>query len=162
MRLYLWLPQVGSGFRTKLDAKLTGRVWTLADGYTHWGNDKANVDGLLGFRLPDLTSENELTRTGPRGRELPRAFDTSITNWDAVVGVRGRVDLDDRCFVPCCIDVGAGDSGLTSTGCTGIGYAFDWGELTLTCRCLHYDMPDHMELEDATFRGPALGANFRL
>lgn len=95
--------QLGGGFRTKLDAKLTGWVWTLAGGYTLWHNARANVDGLIGFRLLDLTS----------------------------------------------------------SGYTGVGYAFDWGELTLTYRYLHYEMPDHMELEDATFWGPALGANVR-
>lgn len=152
--------QFGGGFRTKLDAKLDGWVWTLGGGYTLWHNDRANVDAVLGFRLMDLTSENDLTISGPRARVFPSSHDVTISNWDAIAGVRGRVLLGERWLVPYYLDVGTGDSDLTSTGYTGIGYGFDWGALTLTYRYLHYDMPDHMKLEDATFWGPALGANF--
>ena len=153
--------QFGAGFQSQIDSKLTGWVWTLAGGYTFWNNDRAQVDGLLGFRLMDLTSENGLRIRGPRGQVFPTEHDVSITNLDAIVGVRGRVDLNDRWFVPYYLDVGTGDSDLTSSGYTGVGYGFDWGELTLTYRYLYYDFQDAMKLDDATFWGPAIGANFR-
>jgi hypothetical protein len=57
------------------------------------------------------------------------------------------------------INGGAGDSELTSTAYTGVGYAFDWGELTLTYRYLYYDQGQSKTVQDLAFHGPVFGVN---
>jgi hypothetical protein len=154
-------PEYGSGANVHVDEEIEGWVWTLGGGYTLWYDDRANVDLLLGARLFDLDSDLDLRVTGPRNRTLPASLGSSLTLWDGIIGVYGRVGLSDRWFVPYYLDVGTGDSELTSAGYTGVGYAFDWGELTLTYRYLYYDQGSDKAIEGLTFNGFAVGANFR-
>ncbi|MBK5967009.1 hypothetical protein CCR95_23800 [Thiocystis minor] len=151
----------GSGINVHADEELKGWVWTLGGGYTLWYNDRANVDLVLGARLFDLDSDLALSVTGPRNRTLPANLSASVTLWDAIIGVYGRVDLSSHWFVPYYLDVGTGDTELTSTGYTGVGYAFDWGDLTLTYRYLYYDQGNDKTIEGLTFNGFAAGVNFR-
>lgn len=68
-------------------------------------------------------------------------FDRSVTVsdhvWDAIVGVKGHVNLDAKWYLPYNVDIGAGDSDLTLQAMAGVGYRFDWGDVLLTYRYLH-------------------------
>jgi len=154
-------PRLDAGLSAKVDANLTGWVWTLAGGYTLWHNENANIDVVLGARYFQMKSENRLSLTGsgPAGREVKRDLDVSLDLWDAIIGAHGRIAFDDRWFVAYYLDVGTGDSELTSTAYTGVGYAFDWGELTLTYRYLYYDQRQSKTIQDLAFYGPVLGVN---
>lgn len=154
-------PRLDAGLSAKVDAKLTGWVWTLAGGYTLWHNNNANVDVVLGARYLQMKSENQLSLTGSgsAGREVKQDLDVSLDLWDVIIGAHGRIAFDDRWFVPYYFDVGTGDSELTSTAYTGVGYAFDWGELTLTYRYLYYDQGQSKTIQDLAFHGPVFGVN---
>lgn len=64
-----------------------------------------------------------------------------------------------RWFIPYYADIGTGDSDLTWQVLTGVGYAFDWGDLSLSIRGLSYEF----DQDDADLRmtGPALEVSFR-
>jgi len=151
----------GDRFSPVLDAdlELTGWVWTLAGGYTVWRSGRSHLDVLAGTRLLALDTELKLTGEGPfqRGR---KASD-SVNLWDGIVGVTGRVTLNDRWFVPYYADVGAGGSDVTWQMAGGVGYAFDWGEVMLLYRHLQYDQGDDELLQDVAFSGGMLGVNFQ-
>lgn len=149
----------GPGFNAEVDTKLNSWIWTLAGGYTAWSNERANLDVLLGFRMLDMTSKNKLRLTGPRSDSFTPRLDTALTNWDAIIGVRGRYGIDDRWFLPYYADIGTGDTSLTTNLQTGIGNGFDWGEVTLTYRWLYYDQGSDQTLEELSIYGPALGVN---
>jgi hypothetical protein len=87
--------------------------------------------------------------------------DASVEQWDAIVGAKGRVALgaEQRWAVPWYVDIGTGDSDLTWQLAVGLGYTFDWGELTATWVTLVYELDGSIEKLD--FSGPAIGATFR-
>jgi hypothetical protein len=87
----------------------------------------------------------------------------SLTNWDALIGVRGRYAFGAQkaWFVPYHFDVGTGDSDLTWQGIAGMGYAFRWCEVEAVWRYLYYDLPSDKAISDMSFSGPAMGVTFR-
>jgi hypothetical protein len=91
------------------------------------------------------------------------AIDAGTTNWDAIVGVRGRARLpsDPRWFLPYHVDIGTGASRLTWQAVLGVGYAFDFGEVGLVWRYLDYTFKPSESLQTLTFNGLALGVAFR-
>ena len=78
------------------------------------------------------------------------AVESSLTNWDPIIGVRGRYAFGAKksWFVPYYLDVGAGDSDLTWQGLAGLGYAFRWGEVTALYRYLYYDLSSDIGIKD--------------
>ncbi len=61
-------------------------------------------------------------------------------------------------FIPYHADIGTGSSNWTWQALLGVGYGFDWGDVSLSIRSLSYDFND----KDADLRmtGPTLGASF--
>lgn len=140
------------------DMELTGWLWTLGGAYTVWQNQKSHLDLLAGARLLSLDTEVELTGGGPGQRD--RTLSESEDLWDAIVGVKGRLNLQDRWFMPYYADVGTGDTDLTWQVMAGVGYAFDWGEVMLNYRYLEYDQGDDKLLQDLGFGGAMLGVGW--
>ena len=62
--------------------------------------------------------------------------------------------------MPWYLDIGTGDSDLTWQTVLGLGYAFDWGQLTVTWTMLEYELSDG-RIEELNFSGPSAGATFR-
>ena len=152
----------GPGVNVNTDLELTGWVWTLAGGYTFHRSDRANADLYLGLRMLDMDTDAKLTLDGPLPPTLPTAnLSQSVTLWDAIIGVRGRVHLSGSWFAPYRFEVGTGDSALTWQGMAGVGYGFDWGEVTLSYRHLYYDQSGDKFVQDLAFSGAEVGVNFR-
>jgi hypothetical protein len=78
-----------------------------------------------------------------------------------VVGVKGRANLSGDWFLPFYLDVGTGDSDLTWQALAGVGYRFDWGDVSLTYRYLKWDLGSSSPIDDISFGGPQLTATFR-
>jgi hypothetical protein len=138
---------------------ITGWVWTLGGSYSVWRNDKSHLDLLAGARLLSLDTEVKLTGGGPLQRD--RNLSESVDLWDGILGAKGRLALNDDWFLPYYVDVGTGDTDLTWQAMTGVGYEFDWGEVSLTYRYLEYDQGSEGLLQDLGFGGVKLGVGFR-
>ena len=146
-----------------------GFIWTLAAGYTVKQTDVSTLDIFAGARLfsVDLSTSWDLTAaiTTPGGVELLAAQggvgnDTAL--WDAIVGVRGHVDLGSgKWSVPYYFDIGAGSSDMTWSAMTGLTRSFGWGEILIVYRHLEYDEDFDGLMQNFSFSGPALGASFR-
>jgi hypothetical protein len=93
------------------------------------------------------------------GRYYYRAIGISSgqQNWDGIVGTRGSFNLSDRWYVPFYADIGAGSSQQTWQAILGLGYRFDWGEIALAWKALHYTFDNNANL---TLSGPGLGVGF--
>ena len=100
-------------------------VWTLAGSYRVQSTAESEMDVFAGARM--LTIEPTLTYdfsadvgpfVGP-GRAGSRTV--KETNWDAVVGAKGRVAFgaNREWFIPYYADIGTGDSDLTWQGSVG-------------------------------------------
>jgi hypothetical protein len=147
--------------RIPLDADLgmKGWIWTLGGAYTVWRDQRSHLDLLAGARLLSLDLDLKLMGGGPL--QLSRKLSESVDLWDGIVGAKGRIALNDRWFLPYYADVGTGDSDLTWQLFGGVGYAFDWGEVSLAYRYLVYDQGSDKPLQNIGFGGPKLGGGVR-
>jgi hypothetical protein len=88
---------------------------------------------------------------------------TTETQWDAVVGMKGRATLGAgrHWYIPYYVDVGTGESDLTWQVMAGLAYSFDTIAVTGVWRYLDYDLGNSRPIESVDFNGPALGVTFR-
>jgi hypothetical protein len=150
-----------------VDLDLKSWIWTLAGYYRAVDQNGLTLDVVGGTRYLDVEQEVEWDITGNVGSiavpDRKGEAKASLSNWDALIGVRGRFAFgaDKTWFVPYYLDVGAGESDLTWQGIAGIGYAFHWGEVVAAWRYLYYDLPSSKEIDDMNFSGPQIGVTFR-
>lgn len=146
---------------------LKGWAWTLGADWRVSHSPTSTMDLIAGARMLDLEQTIGWEVTGNVGPiPLPgRAGEStaSLTNWDAIVGVKGRLAFGDRgqWFVPYYADVGTGDSDLTWQAMGGLGYSFGWGDVIAAWRYIDYDMKSGSRIESLNFNGPAIAAVFR-
>ncbi len=156
------------GSRSSLEAW----VWTLAGGYAVVQEPRASLDVIGGFRLLYLDVESDwrlsadITGTGPLGEtatfERTGSVGESEDLWAGIVGIKGRVRLGEgNWFANYYADLGGGSSLFTWQGAAGIGATFGWGDVVLDYRYLYYDQSGDKLVQDLSFGGLALGANFR-
>jgi hypothetical protein len=146
-----------------LDVKST--VWTLAGLYNLSSTPENSTDLLFGARMLNMkqTFDWSLATAIP---ELPtRSGQASVdgTDWDAIVGLKGRyyVGAERKWFLPYYVDVGTGQSKLTWQINAGVGYRFDWGSLFATYRYLDYEFKSGNAIESMTMNGALVGVAFQ-
>ena len=150
----------------QVDLNLSSTVWTIAGEYRIAYDPQWQWDLVAGARM--LSVEPELS-WGFQGNlsalRLPgRAGTTSrsVTNWDAIIGVKGgyRFGANQAWYLPLYFDIGTGDSEVTWQVAAGIGYNFPWGGLVAMWRYLDYELDDDQTVRDLSFSGPMIGAQF--
>ena len=141
-------------------------IWTLTGYYRAIDQTGLTLDVVAGTRYLDVEQTVNWDITGNVGPipapDRTGAGKVELTNWDAIVGVRGRIAFgaQNAWFVPYYLDVGTGDSDLTWQGIAGIGYAFHWGEVVAAWRYLYYDISGKA-IKDMSLSGPITGVTFR-
>lgn len=153
------------GVSADLGLQVKTNVLTLAGTYV-LTESPTNVTALVGgVRMldSDQTLRWTIGGTGPVGVGRSGVVEAGMTNWDAIVGVRGRarVEAGSRWFVPYYLDIGTGASRQTWQAVLGVGYAFDFGDVGLVWRYLDYTFKPSEPLQTLTFNGLALGVAFR-
>ena len=157
---------VPAGISADVNLDLKAWVWTLAGEYRVVSSPAMTMDVLAGARMLDVTQTLNYTLYGNVGGvNIPgrgRDIETSETNWDAIIGVKGRYAFGQNreWFVPYYLDVGTGESDLTWQGAVGLGYAFKWGEVVAMYRYLDYNL-DGKVIKDLNAGGPLVGVTFR-
>lgn len=158
---------IPAGSAASLDFNLKGWVWTLAGTYRTVNDPGFSMDILAGARLLDIEQNLGFQVSGNVGPiPVPGRAGTvnaSVSNWDAIVGVKGRAALGEsgKWFLPYYADIGTGESNLTWQAMGGIGHSFRWGDLAAVWRHIDYDMKSGKKIESMKFDGPAIGAVFR-
>lgn len=156
---------VGASGDVQLD--LESRIVTLAGYYRTFHRPEFTMDVLGGVRYLDVEQKATWSITGNVGSipviDRSGTANASLENWDAIVGVKGRLRFgaDSFWFAPYYLDIGTGDSDLTWQGIAGIGYAFSWGETVAAWRYLSYDLSSGSAIADVNFNGPLVGVTFR-
>lgn len=153
-----------AGISADLDLDLKSWIWTLAGTYRLKDDSEGAMDVLFGARMLDMTNGLSWNIQGNGGNLPPRSGfkEVGVTNWDGIVGLKGRALLgtDRTWFIPFYVDVGAGESKFTWQVNAGIGYRFDWGALVASWRYLDYDFKSGSHVSDLSFNGPLIGASF--
>ena len=150
-----------------LNLGMTGWLWTLTGSYAIVQENVLSVNVLAGARMLDLQEDLHWNLEGDIS-SLPVVVRTGSahaqdTQWDAIVGVKGRVTFgaDRQWYVPYHLDIGAGESDLTWQVMAGLGYNFDSIDVTGVWRYLDYDLGDSTPIKSIDFNGPALGITLR-
>lgn len=159
--------QIPADVQANAHYDLKGWAWTLAATYVAVESPAHVMQFLGGARMlkmdPKLTWE--LTGNVDQIPVIDRSGsrEASDTNWDAIVGVKGRANLgaERKWFIPYYLDVGTGESKFTWQAMGGLGYAFDRVDLFAAWRYLDYDMKSGSKIEDLNFSGPAVAVQFR-
>ncbi len=155
-----------SGATGKADLTITGWLWTTVGTYRVVDHPNYQMDVLAGARMLDLSTDLKWSLTGDLGDppliDASGKASTSMTNWDGIVGIRGRAEFgdDQQWFVPYYLDIGAGDSDFTWQAIAGVGYSFGWGDVLGVWRYLDYDMSNGEPIQNTDFSGPAIGVTF--
>lgn len=142
-------------------------IWTLTGYYRGINQSSLTLDYIAGMRYLDVEQTVDWNITGNVGSIQPSdrtgAANTSLSNWDAIIGVRSKFSFGtrDAWFIPVYFDLGFGESDFTWQGIAGLGYSFGWGEVTAIWRYLYYDLPSGKAIKDMNFSGPAIGMTFR-
>ena len=139
-----------------LDLELTAEMYGFYAGYNILNENNMRVDVIGGMRYFSLGLD--VTRSG--GRILNGTLSGDVTNYDAVIGIKGEYTIDSNWYMPYQFDIGAGDTDLTWQANASIAYRFDWGDVIATYRYMHYDKGDSLFLEDFDLYGPKLGVVF--
>jgi hypothetical protein len=160
------LPTVPGDATLTADYSLEGTLWTLAGQYAAIDEASHNLNVFAGARYLGLDQKLNWNFSGNIGPiALPLRGGTMTSDGhvtDFIVGVRGQAKLGDgHWFVPYYLDVGTGQSNSTWQGVVGLGYAFDWGEITAAYRAMDYNLPDSKFVSDLRFQGGVIGVGFR-
>ncbi|QVL47548.1 MAG: hypothetical protein KFB96_17845 [Thiocapsa sp.] len=138
----------------------TGWVLNLTGAFTLLRNERASLDVLLGARYLDLALDFDLDLAAAQ-YAVTREIVATQVSWDTVLGVKGRAILDGPWYLQYNLDVGAGESDLTWQAAGGLGYAFDWGDVTLLYRHIGWEFGSDAALDNIAFSGPLLGGTWR-
>jgi len=141
-------------------------IWTLAGQYTLKDDNEGRTDLLFGARMLQMTNGLSWSLNTTAGANLPPltgSAEAKVTDWDAIVGLKGRVYLgqDRKWFLPLYADVGAGESKLTWQVNAGIGYQFDWGAIIGSWRYLDYEFKSSSHVQSFSLNGPLIGVIFK-
>jgi len=146
------------------DVKMKAFIGTLGGTYNVFDTEKATINLLGGARYLwiDVDVKLDLSSTGLLGRPLGREINENPSGdvWDGIVGVKGKINLNDKWYLPYYADVGTGQSDLTWQAQAGVGYKFKWGDVLLSYRYLDYKFDSDSPLDDLNVKGPQLGAKF--
>jgi len=150
-----------------LSLDLKANILTLAGTYALIQTPAHQMDVVFGTRMLKLEERLDYQFSGNLGPvSLPGRSgrsEISASNWDAIVGLGGRLRFGEgmRWFVPYYVDVGTGESDLTWQAQAGVGYSFKWGDLLATWRYLDYNFKSSSALQSLSLNGPTIGATFR-
>ncbi len=140
-------------------------IWTAAGTWNLSSAPEHTLDALFGFRYLDLaqTLSWSLSADIPQLPSRTGSGSADITNWDAVIGLKGRALLGEegKWFMPYYLDIGTGQSKFTWQINAGVGYQFGWGSVIATWRYLDYEFKSDSVIQSANFNGPTIGVAFR-
>ena len=155
-----------AGAEGNVNYDLKGWAWTLAGTWRAYAAPAATMDVLAGARMFNVEQKLAWEVTGNVGTisQPSRRNDSStkLTNWDAIIGLKGRLALGESrsWFLPYYADVGAGESKLTWQAMGGLGYSFGWGDVIGAWRYLDYEMKSGSRIESMNFNGPVVAVAF--
>jgi hypothetical protein len=140
-----------------LNAEQELTAWLLGfyGGYNFVKTENFTMDAIAGLRYFSLGLDLSFSLNNRM-----KVFSPSIENYDGVIGAQGTYTINENWYIPYSFDIGAGDSDLTWQANMSLGYMFDWGDILLTYRYLHYGFGEDSFVNDFDLYGPKLGLVF--
>jgi hypothetical protein len=155
------------GVNASVHYGLNGWLWTLAGSWSLVATPSYELNLIGGARLLDIDQTVDWQLGGNVGSvalaDRAGSRTTGVSNWDAIVGFKGRAMFGEgqHWFLPYYVDVGTGASSLTWQAMFGVGYAFGWGSVIGAWRHIDYDMESGKSIQSLSFDGPGVAVAFR-
>jgi hypothetical protein len=150
---------------TEVDTK--SFIATFGPGYQIIDGPRLQMDVVAGLRYLWIESDvdwdlsGKITGPGP-GQSFARSgsFTQDADAWNGVGGIRGQIRLGaGNWFIPFYGDIGAGDSDLTWSVYSALGYSFnDRFGMMMGYRHMEWDGDDR--IQNLSLSGPIIGARF--
>lgn len=147
---------VGPGIPATADARLKGLVVTGTAGYEISATGQSRLVGFGGFRTVNLDTTVNIAVGGGSSR-----VSDTLRNWDAIAGLRGSTQLNDRWSLSYYGDIGAGESDLTWQLALMADYKINNWSLSFGYRHMEWDVSNSSTLTNLKLSGPVFGAKFR-
>ena len=145
---------VGPGIPASADANVSGFVFTGSAGYDFHHQKDSQLVAYGGFRYLGMDAVANVSVVGGSQRVSGK-----ITNFDAIVGVRGSQRLSDKWALSYIADVGAGGSDLTWQVGASLEYRINSWDLSFGYRHMEWDLGNSSRvLSNLSFSGPIIGA----
>lgn len=133
-------------------------IFTPTVGYNLIDSKTGSLDGFVGVQAANLDVAAKITSVGPAGGRYVKASDT-YEQFDGIVGVKGKLNLEGNWSLPYYLDVGAGDSDLTWQTFGGIDYKMDRMNLYAGYRYLEWTLNEKV-VDNMNLSGPIVGVNY--
>ena len=149
---------IKSGDDIKLDVRLKGWVSTFGVAYSLAETDRSRFNLYGGGRYLWLDARLKL-KIEDQG--LPN-LSGSGDKWDAVIGLRGKTDLNEKWYLTYVADIGTGQSKSTWQALAAISYRFRKLDAVFGYRYLDWNFDnDSGVFDDLNFHGPFAGVKVR-
>ena len=132
---------------------LKGVISTSGVGYRVYNQSHTALDAVVGVRYLWLDAHLDVAVPG---RPAIGAGESG-SNWDAVVGLRGKTELNDRWYLTYYADVGTGNSDLTWQALAAVNYRLEKVHLTLGYRYLDWNLGKFGPFHDLNLSGAFAG-----
>ncbi len=148
----------GTLLETTFDQELTAWLLSFYGGYNIIDAPQVTLDLIAGMRYFSLDIDAGINLPGTG---LPTiSLSPSVEVYDALIGIKGRVDINQNWYIPYIFDIGMGDTDLTWQAQASIGYRFGWGDVLVTYRYMHYEKEGLSLIQDFNLYGPKVGVVF--
>lgn len=135
-------------------------ISTFGGGYQFFNDNGHELHGVFGARYLYLKVPIEIDLDVEIGPEEGGKVTLGGQNWDGIVGLRGKKEINDRWYANYYADVGTGESDLTWQAKVGFGYHFNKFTGTFGFRYLRWNFDSSSELDNLRVIGPYLGARW--
>ena len=148
------------GSEITVDANTTVRMqaWVVTPlvGYDFFDNGMVHAEVVAGARYLWIKSELDLDVDGPQPKDTKLSESGDV--WDGVVGIRGKVNLNEKWYIPYFADMGTGQSAFTWQAMGGVGYKISKKvDMVVAYRYLYWNFKDNKVLDALDISGPLVG-----
>jgi hypothetical protein len=145
----------GQPVKVDTDVTMQSFITTFGAAYRVFEEDNSQLDLLVGARYIYM----DVDLDGSVGPDIIK-YDDSDSALDGIVGLQGKVQLNDKWYLSLYADVGAGDSELTWQAWPVVGYKLESFDVSAGYRHLEWETDDGEAIDDVSFSGPMLGMSF--
>ena len=151
---------IGNPINIDVSVGMKAFISTFGGGYQFFGDNGHELHGVFGARYLHIKLPIELDADAEIGPEGNKKVTLGGNNWDGIVGLRGKKEINDKWYANYYADIGTGDSDLTWQAKVGFGYHFNKFTGTFGFRYLRWNFDSSGELDNLRVIGPYLGARW--
>lgn len=148
---------IGNPIKAKVEVKLKTFISTFGGAYSFLQTDSTRLNVLGGARYLGLDGSLKYDIENLAKNKVSNSDD----NWDAIIGLRGKTNLNEKWYLNYYADVGTGDSDLTWQAVAAVNYRFRRVDAAFGYRYLDYEFDDSDVIDNLNMGGPFAGIKFR-